>query len=169
MATTIGDDALRALKADDVDVAALVGRAETPVILDALRDPSLKLLSLVRSDAYQRPFPFVTRLTLPRGTIDLARDIPDHEIEMIGTKAMLVAREGLHPALVNLLTDAAHEIHAGQGFSNRLASSLRPSPGICGCLAKPISTDASVPITCTDICPSGLLARAAASSSSIAS
>jgi|SRR5208283_5496490 len=29
---------------------------------------------------------------------------------------MLAAREGLHPALVDLLVDAAHEIHGEQGF-----------------------------------------------------
>ena len=35
---------------------------------------------------------------------------------LIGTKAMLVARPGLHPALVNLLLDAASDIHSPQGF-----------------------------------------------------
>ncbi len=34
---------------------------------------------------------------------------------MIGTKAMLVARETVHPAIINLLIDAAREIHGGQG------------------------------------------------------
>ena len=34
---------------------------------------------------------------------------------MIGTKAMLVARDDVHPALVNLLIDAAREIHGHQG------------------------------------------------------
>jgi hypothetical protein len=35
---------------------------------------------------------------------------------MIGTKAMLGARDGLHPALINLLIDAAREIHGDQGY-----------------------------------------------------
>ena len=35
---------------------------------------------------------------------------------MIGTKAMLVARDDLHPALINLLIDAAREIHGRQGY-----------------------------------------------------
>ena len=29
---------------------------------------------------------------------------------------MLAARDGLHPALIELLVDAAHEIHGGQGL-----------------------------------------------------
>ena len=35
---------------------------------------------------------------------------------MVGTKAMLVAPDGLHPALVDLLVDAAREIHGHQGY-----------------------------------------------------
>ena len=47
---------------------------------------------------------------------DLGRNIPGDEVALIGTKAMLAARDGLHPALVNLLLDAAKEIHGKQGF-----------------------------------------------------
>jgi hypothetical protein len=35
---------------------------------------------------------------------------------MLGTKAMLVAHQDLHPALINLLLDAARTIHGQQGF-----------------------------------------------------
>src|SRR5215831_7312709 len=111
-----GDDALKALRAGDVDAAFFVGGANTPLIDQALRDPTLELAPFARGEAYARRFPYVTRLTLPTGTIDLAHNIPDHDLFMIGTKAMLVAREDLHPALVNLLFDAAREIHGSQGY-----------------------------------------------------
>jgi TRAP transporter TAXI family solute receptor len=111
-----GDDALRALKAGEIDAALFVGGAETPVIQEALRDPVVKLMSLGRADADSRRFPFLTKLTLPSGTIDLALNIPDHDITMVGTKAMLVARDSLHPALIDLLVDAAREIHGHQGY-----------------------------------------------------
>jgi TRAP transporter TAXI family solute receptor len=111
-----GDDALRALKAGEIDAALFVGGADTPTIQQALRDPSLKLMSLRRADAYARRFPFLTKLTLPYGTIDLAINIPDQDISMVGTKAMLVAHDSLHPALVDLLVDAAREIHGHQGY-----------------------------------------------------
>ena len=60
-----GDDALRALKAGEIDAALFVGGADTPTIQQALRDPLLKLMSLRRADAYARRFPFLTKLTLP--------------------------------------------------------------------------------------------------------
>ena len=87
-----------------------------PAVWQALHDPSLKLMSLERADAYPRRFSHITKLTLPAGTIDLALHIPEQEVKLIGTKAMLVARDGLPPAIINLLLDAARELHSEQGY-----------------------------------------------------
>jgi TRAP transporter TAXI family solute receptor len=114
--STGGADALRALKAGEIDAALFVGGAQTPTIQQAMRDPSIKLMSLDRAEAYPRRFPWISKLTLPAGTIDLAINLPDRDMQMIGTKAMLGARDGLHPALINLLIDAAREIHGDQGY-----------------------------------------------------
>jgi TRAP transporter TAXI family solute receptor len=111
-----GEEALRALRAGEVDVALLVGGVQTPIIMQALRDPDVKLVNFERADAYTRRFPYITKLTLPPGTADLALDIPPQEVTLIATKSMLVSRPDLHPALVNLLFDAAVEIHASQGY-----------------------------------------------------
>lgn len=110
-----GADAMGLLRSGEVDAVLLVGGAQTPLLQQALRDPGFKVLSLSRADAYPRRFRYITRLTLPPGTIDLATGIPPTEIAMIGTKAMLAARADLHPALVNLLVDAAREVHDEQG------------------------------------------------------
>lgn len=111
-----GGDALRALRAGEIDAAFYVGGADTPVIQQALHDPSIKLMNMSRADAAARRFAYLTKLTLPSGTVDMALDIPNQDIAMIGTKAMLVARESLHPAIIDLLVDAAREIHGQQGY-----------------------------------------------------
>jgi TRAP transporter TAXI family solute receptor len=111
-----GDDALQALQAGDVDAALYVGGADTPTIQKALHDPAIKLMNLAHVDAYPRRLPFLTKLTLPYGTIDLEANIPDQDVAMIGTNAMLVARDGLHPAVINLLLDAARDMHGRQGY-----------------------------------------------------
>src|SRR5262249_61929996 len=82
----------------------------------ALQDPHLRLMSFGHADAYPRLLPFIKKLTLPSGVIDVAHDIPEKEVALIGTKAMLAARDGLHPALVELLVAAAPEIHGSTGF-----------------------------------------------------
>ena len=109
-------EALRALQAGEVDAAFLVGPAQFPAVWQALHDPDLKLMSLARAEAYPRKFSYITKLTLPPGTIDLAQHIPEQEVKLIGTKAMLVSRDDLSPAIVNLLLEAARELHGTQGY-----------------------------------------------------
>lgn len=110
-----GDDALRALQAGFIDAVFYVGGAGTASVQQALHDPVIKLMSLDRAEADARSFPFLTKLTLPAGMIDLADNIPDKDVAMVGTKAMLVAHEGFSPPLIQLLQNAAVELHGGQG------------------------------------------------------
>jgi TRAP transporter TAXI family solute receptor len=111
-----GNEAVDALKAGKIDAALFVGGAETPLIWRALGDPVIKLMNMSGAEAYPRRFPFISKLTLPPGTIDFAHNIPAEEVQMLGTKAMLVGRDGLHPAIINLLIDAARDIHGAQGY-----------------------------------------------------
>ncbi|MFO1413815.1 MAG: TAXI family TRAP transporter solute-binding subunit [Burkholderiales bacterium] len=111
-----GDDALALVRDGRADVAMLVGGGAMHAVQEALHDPALKLMSLSRTAAYARRFPYITRLTLPAGTIDLARNIPASEVDLIGTKAMLVARDTLHPALTTLLLEAVRDEHDDQGY-----------------------------------------------------
>jgi TRAP-type uncharacterized transport system substrate-binding protein len=112
-----GNEALRALRAGDVDAAIMVGATRSPIIWQALHDDSLKLMSYADADAYARRFPFLTTLTLPAATIDMAyRRIPPETVRLVATKAMLVARPDLPPAIANLLLDAARDLHSEHGY-----------------------------------------------------
>jgi TRAP-type uncharacterized transport system substrate-binding protein len=112
-------EALRALQAGQVDAVCLLGAIQAPAVFQALHDKGLKLMSHARAEAYERRYPHVTRLTLPPGTVDLALRIPEREVALFGTEAMLVAREGLAPAIIDLFLDAARELHSGQGAFER--------------------------------------------------
>jgi len=55
-------------------------------------------------------------VVLPRGIVDLGRDIPAQDYHLIAPTATLVARANLHPALIDLFVQAASEIHGGTGW-----------------------------------------------------
>jgi len=112
----VNREALHALQNGQVDAALLIGPVPTPAVWEALHDSSLKLMSFARADAYPRRFRHVTRLTLPPGTIDFGLRIPEQEVRLIATESMLVARDGLPPAIVNLLLEAARDLHSEQGY-----------------------------------------------------
>lgn len=111
-----GGDALRALQAGEVDAMLLVGPPSLPAIWQALHDSNLKLMSIARADAYTRRFAYISKLTLPAGTIDLALRVPAQDVNLLATKAVLAGRQDLPPAIIDVLLDAALEIHAPHGY-----------------------------------------------------
>ena len=60
-----------------------------------------------QADAYLRKFRFLSKLTLPEGAMDLAKDYPPRTLQLVGPTVELVARHDLHPALSDLLISAA--------------------------------------------------------------
>jgi len=132
-----GEDAFNALRSGNVDIVLFVGGVQTPIVEQALRDSSLSLLSFVRADAYPRRYSYLSKLELPQGTIDLALDVPDKDVELIGTKAMLASRADLHPALVSLFIDAARDLHSRQGIFARAGEFPSIAP-----VDLPVSVDA---------------------------
>ncbi len=109
--------ALRSLQDGTLDVAIMVGAARSPVIWQALHEERVRLMSMEDADAYSRRYPFLTKVTLPAGTVDMSfRRIPPQDVTMVATKAMLVARDTFPSVLVAPLFDAARELHAQHGY-----------------------------------------------------
>jgi len=99
-----------------IDAAFIIAAESAPVIQVLIRSPGVKLMSFAQDRAYQRRFPFLTKLTFPRGVADLVRDYPPDDIKVLAPTANLIVRDDLHPALQALLLQAASEIHGKSGF-----------------------------------------------------
>jgi hypothetical protein len=61
-------------------------------------------------------YPFLTKLSLPRGIFDISADRPAADVVLLGAKTILAVRANLHPALQYLLLAAATEIHSESGI-----------------------------------------------------
>ncbi|MES2758885.1 MAG: TAXI family TRAP transporter solute-binding subunit [Pseudomonadota bacterium] len=81
-----------------------------------LQTPGIRLFNFDQAEAYARRLPFLSHVVLPRGIVDLGRDLPPQDYHLIAPTATLVARENLHPALIELFVQAAGEIHGGAGW-----------------------------------------------------
>jgi hypothetical protein len=68
------------------------------------------LLGLRRADAYSRRAPYLTKVVLPEGVLDLRTNKPAAEIETVALTAMLAVREDIHPAVTDLLMMAANDV-----------------------------------------------------------
>lgn len=112
-------DAADALAAGTVDFAAVAASWEAPAVRRLVLTPGLELVSFPRADAIVALHPYLTRLVLPAGVADLARNVPPTDVVLLAPKSSLVIRDGLHPALQYLLLDAASELHSRPGLFNR--------------------------------------------------
>jgi uncharacterized protein len=102
-----------------IDALVFSSAPNEPLIQMLLQTPGIKLFDFTQAQAYARRFPTMTSVTLPRGIVNLGDDVPSRDYQLIGPTATLVAREDLHPALVDLFVQAAAEIHGGAGWFRR--------------------------------------------------
>lgn len=99
-----------------IDGLVFSSAPEAPLIQMLLQTPGIKLFDFSQAEAYTRRLPFLTHVVLPRGIVDLGQNIPAQDYHLIAPTATLVAREDLHPALVDLFVQAAARIHGGTGW-----------------------------------------------------
>jgi TRAP-type uncharacterized transport system substrate-binding protein len=121
-----GQDAANALKSGDADVVFLALAPQAAIVQALLKDPDVRLMNLAQADAMTRIFPYLQKITLPQGSIDLARNIPAADTTLVAPVAALAVRDTLHPALVGLLIDAAREVHGGSGLFNGAGDFPKP-------------------------------------------
>ena len=108
-----------ALLNGEIDVLALVSAPEAPMVQMLLQTPGIRLYEFAQAEAYARRYRFLSPVTLPRGVVDLSRRVPPQDIPLIAATCSLVAREDLHPALIQLFVQAAGRIHSGAGWISR--------------------------------------------------
>ena len=132
-------DSVKALMAGKSD-ALFAMSASTPTALmrELLRDPDVHLFNFVQAEGYTHRITYLNRLVLPRGAIDFGEDIPATDTALIAPTVELVARDGLHPALSDLVLEAAREVHGRAGLYKK--SGEFPAP-----IAQdfPVSADAT--------------------------
>jgi TRAP-type uncharacterized transport system substrate-binding protein len=108
--------AVMALLAGEVDAIVFASAPESPMVQMLLQTPDIGLLDFPQAEAYARRLPIVAPVTLPRGVIDLARDLPSADVRLVAPTAQLVARSDAHPALQQLFVQAADRIHSEAGW-----------------------------------------------------
>ncbi len=103
-----------------VDAVFLMGDSASLRTLRSLgRAPGIQLFSFDQADAYVRRLQYLTRLELPKGSIDLGQNLPAEDVVLVGPTVELVAREGLNSAHCDMLLEAARGIHGRPGLLQR--------------------------------------------------
>ena len=111
---------VKTLKDGDWDAAILPPvDLYAPSVQALLRDPAIHLMNVAQAEALTRLFPALLHLVLPQGVIDLEKDIPPDDVNLIGSTNAVLVRKELHPEIIYLLAQTLKEVHGGAGIFQR--------------------------------------------------
>ena len=107
-----GEAARAALLHRQVDAIFLTGDSASPAtVREMLHTEGIRLFDFPQAEAYVRRFSYLSKLTLPAGAFDLGENLPPTDISLLAPTVELVAHSNLHPALCDLLIEAATQVH----------------------------------------------------------
>jgi TRAP-type uncharacterized transport system substrate-binding protein len=134
-----GEAARAALLGRQVDAIFLTGDSAAPAtIREMLHAPGILMFDFPQADAYVRRFHYLNKLEVPAGAFDLGENLPAAPLSMLAPTVELLAHSGLHPALSDLLLEAATEVHGGASLLQNAGQFPNPSVN-----DYPISADAA--------------------------
>lgn len=102
-----------------LDALVFASAPESPMVQMLLQTPGIRLMDFGQNEAYARRLSFLAPVTLPRGVVDLAHNLPPQDVHLIATTTTLLAGEGVHPALLQLLSQATLSLHGAGAWFNR--------------------------------------------------
>jgi TRAP-type uncharacterized transport system substrate-binding protein len=114
-----GSAAVEALNDGRLDAIFTALAPDSSTVQTLLHDPDVRLMGVSQTEALTRIFPYLVRLVLPRGVIDLEHNIPPNDVNLIGTTNAVLVREDLHPEIIDLLAKTLVEVHSGVGIFQR--------------------------------------------------
>ena len=107
-----GEDARKALLRKEAEAIFLTGDSSPPAtIRELLHADGVRLFDFDQANAYVRRFPYLNKLEVPAGAFDLGENLPPADINLMAPAVELVAHSNLHPAICDLLIEAAREVH----------------------------------------------------------
>lgn len=109
----------KALKDGQVDAVWIIGVPEATAVQSFLRNPNVRLMSFPTAEAFTRIFPDLIRLVLPQGVVDIDRNIPPADVQLIATTSKILIRSDVHPEIVQLLLQTMKEVHSGSDIFRR--------------------------------------------------
>jgi NMT1 family protein len=107
-----GQAATQAVIKRQADAAFLMGDSATGANRrELLHARGVRIFDFVQGDAYVRRFRYLSKIELPPGAFDLGMNVPAERLTIVAPTVELIARANLHPALSDLLIEAAREVH----------------------------------------------------------
>lgn len=100
-----------ALLKGEIDAMFLVSSANSHTVQELLANPDINLFSFKRAKAYSRKYTFLESVPLYEGTIDLYKNLPNDNVNLLTTTASLLIRDDFSDELTRLILKEIKNLH----------------------------------------------------------
>lgn len=104
------NEAAEKLLDGSIDAAIIVDGIRSPTVQKLLKADGINLFSFNLSAAYEKQFPFLNKLTIPKGALDIERIRPNRDIQLIAPSVVLLIEKEMHPMMQWAFILAAKEV-----------------------------------------------------------
>jgi len=105
------NEAKEKLLKGELEAIFLVTSADSPIVKELLENPKINLFSFKRAKAYSRKYSFLESINLYEGTIDLYKNLPSQNVNLLSTTATLLVRDDFSDELTRLVLKSIKNIH----------------------------------------------------------
>jgi len=103
-------EAITMLEEGRIDAVCIVDSFDSPNIQQLLNRPDFKLFNFDLADAYTRKLSFLSKVTVPKGSINIADVVPKQQVDLISTTITFLVEEDLHPYIQWLLIKSIKDV-----------------------------------------------------------
>jgi TRAP-type uncharacterized transport system substrate-binding protein len=95
----LNKEAAEQLIAGSIDAAFIVDNYESETVQKLLKSKDIKIMHFALADAYLKSLPFLQKLVVPKGSINLASVFPNEDTTILATTTTLLVEKRTHPAI----------------------------------------------------------------------
>lgn len=100
----------------EIDAMFVVTSANSKIVKELLDNPNINLFSFKRAKAYSRKYSFLESIPLYEGTLDLYKNLPSQDVNLLTTTANLIVRDDFSDELTRLVLKEIKTIHNKKGL-----------------------------------------------------
>ena len=95
----------------EIDAMFIVTSANSKIVKELLENPNIKLFDFKRAKAYSRKYTFLESIPLYEGTLDLYKNLPSQDVNLLSTTANLIVRDDFSDELTRLILKKIKDVH----------------------------------------------------------
>ncbi len=108
-------DAVDKLLSGELDAVFIVDGINSPSVQKLIRSENIFIYNFLIADAYERKFPFLNKLVIPKGSLNIEKMIPNQDIQLVAPTVMLLVEKDMHPVMQWSFMLAAKELGQSRG------------------------------------------------------